>query len=68
MLSLVAANDPWFTADYLKGDCGAFMKDAESSGSRSIVFSDGILQFKHALLESESVQAIVQEFLERHLD
>ena len=68
MLSLVGAKDPWYTAGYLKGDCGAFMKDAESSGSRSVVFSDGILQFKHLLLESESVQAIVREFLERHRD
>ena len=44
------------------------MDDADGSGSRSVVFREGTLQFKHMLLESAKVQAIVQEFLERHLD
>ena len=66
VLALVAANDPWFRADYLQGDCGAFMDDADASGSRSVVFDSGPLQYKHALLESAEVQAIVRDFLERH--
>ncbi len=66
VLALVAANDPWFRADYLQGDCGAFMDDADASGSRSVVFREGPLQYKHALLESADVQAIVRDFLARH--
>ncbi len=42
------------------------MDDADASGSRSVVFREGPLQDKHALLESADVQAIVQDFLARH--
>ena len=62
VLSLVAARDPWFRADYLQGDCGAFVADPESSGSRSVVFDSS----RHELLELSEARHIVKAFLARH--
>jgi dienelactone hydrolase len=62
VLSLVAARDPWFRADYLRGDCGAFMVNPEASGSKSVVFDSS----RHELLELSEARDIVKAFLARH--
>ena len=61
VLSLVAADDPWFRLDFLKGDCGPKMQPA--NGSRSVVF-DGPLAETHELLEHEAPRAALAEFLD----
>ena len=65
VLSLVGENDPWFQAEYLRGDCGRYM--SKTNGSRSVVYRKEPLRNQHALMESEAVQKITLEFLRRHI-
>ena len=64
VLTLVAANDPWFQSPTTKGECTGFLDP--HNGSKSVVYTDETLSHKHALLEKEIVQAEVLEFLEKH--
>jgi len=61
VLSLVGELDPWFQADYLKGDCGKFM--SQKNGSRSIVYKETPLKYRHELLEDSAVKKVVLDFL-----
>ncbi len=64
VLTLVAANDPWFQSPTTKGECTGFLDP--HNGSKSVVYTDETLGQRHALLENEIVQAEVLEFLEKH--
>ncbi|MEM6892009.1 MAG: peptidoglycan-binding protein [Pseudomonadota bacterium] len=66
VLSLVGVNDPWFQADYLRGDCGRFMN--KENGSRSVVYRNGRLSYRHALLEFPEVRAETLAFLSEHFE
>ena len=61
VLSLLAADDPWFQLDVLKGDCGPKM--APGNGSRSVVFSDAELARRHDLLDHPRAQSELKAFL-----
>ena len=65
VLSLVGEKDPWFHADYLRGDCGKFM--STKNGSRSIVYKESPLKYRHELLEDASVQEVVLAFLKSRM-
>jgi hypothetical protein len=63
VLALVGANDPWFRAPVLSGDCGAFMQDRMS---RSIVYSEpDYLNDKHWLSADRDVQREITDFIDR---
>ena len=61
VLSLLAANDPWFQAEWVRGDCGAWMTG--DSGSLSVVYSDPGLEDRHELLEAEKPRNHLVAFL-----
>lgn len=61
VLSLVGADDPWFQAEWLKGDCGAWMRGGNDT--RSIVYSDSPLAGRHELLEEKRPRADLLGFL-----
>ena len=66
VLSLVAADDPWFRLPVLQGDCGAFMP--AGGPMRSVVFSgSGDLSRRHWLSADGTVQATILDFLSRHM-
>ena len=65
VLTLLAANDPWFQNPYTKGECTRFV-NRRNDGSKSIVYTEGDLSYKHGLLEDKAVQAEVLEFLDVH--
>ncbi len=67
VLSLVATGDPWFQSQWTRGHCGSFMGDREATGSRSVVFSEGRLKYRHELLEDRQARRIVMDFLKAHL-
>ena len=67
VLSLVATGDPWFQSQWTRGHCGSFMGDREAGGSRSVVFSEGRLKYRHKLLEDRQARRIVMDFLKAHL-
>lgn len=66
VLSLVGANDPWFTAPHLQGHCGETMR--YDNGSKSVVYTTGKLSYRHELLEFREVQEEVLAFLRQHMD
>ena len=63
VLTLVGSKDPWFQNPWTKGNCTKFIDP--SNGSKSVVYSTGILSTRHELLESREVQETVLEFLGR---
>ncbi len=66
LLTLVAAQDPWFRLPVLQGDCGAFMADRVQS--RSLVVAEPPAMAKaHWLTKDKAIQAEVLAFLKRHL-
>jgi len=65
VLTLVGNKDPWFQNSWTRGDCGAYIN--KNNGSRSIVFSQGKLSARHELLEVQSLQKTVLEFLRKHM-
>jgi len=65
VMSLVASGDPWFKNSWSRGDCGAYIN--RRNGSQSIVLSKGKLSIRHQLLEDQSVQENVLEFLHRYI-
>ncbi|HEX9879701.1 MAG TPA: hypothetical protein VGB25_05865 [Candidatus Binatia bacterium] len=65
VLALVAEDDPWYEdSAWTGGDCSEYLDPA--NGSKSIVFRDGQLSHRHALLENKQVQKIVLQFLNEH--
>ncbi len=64
VLSIVGEKDPWFQNEWSRGHCGNFMKN---ENSQSVVFREGYLSRRHELLEDESVQNIVLDFLKKHI-
>ncbi len=57
-LTLTSQNDPWFQADWARGNCGAFMKGC--AGSRSVVFAaPDPLSGQHYVSERINVQATI---------
>lgn len=65
VLTLVAEGDPWFQNYWTKGDCAEFIN--KENGSRSVVYDQGPLRYKHSLLHNEDVQQLVIAFLQAHL-
>ena len=65
VLTLVAEGDPWFQNYWTKGDCTEFIN--KENGSRSVVYDQGPLRYKHSLLDSGVVQQVVISFLQAHL-
>lgn len=65
VLTLLAVNDPWFQNPYTRGECTGYV-NRRKDGSKSIVYTQGSLSQKHALLEDEGVQAEVLKFLKVH--
>ena len=64
VLALVGADDPWFRAPVLKGDCGAFMHGA---AQHSIVYhSPNYLAGKHWLSSDPEVRETIIGFIRRH--
>ena len=64
VLALVGADDPWFRAPVLNGDCGAFMHGA---AQQSIVFrKPNYLAGKHWLSGDPHVQKKIIGFIRRH--
>lgn len=64
VMSLVAKHDPWFQADWARGECGAFMHPDNTSVS--IQIKDGSLAHQHGLLEAPALQSKVLAFLHTH--
>ena len=64
VLTLVGLEDPWFQSPWLKGSCARFLN--KSNGSRSVVYSEGYLRWRHELLEDKGVQKTVIDFLKEH--
>jgi dienelactone hydrolase len=63
VLALVGANDPWFRAPALRGDCGLFMQDG--GRQRSIVYSPpNPLSSRHWLSFDPGVQQTILAFIE----
>jgi hypothetical protein len=63
-LALVADQDPWFQNPWTRGSCCRYINS--KNGSRSVVYSTGLLMSKHSLLDDSDVQALVLEFLRSH--
>ncbi len=66
VLTLVGSKDPWFQNPYTNGECTGFLD--KRNGSKSVVFKKGDLSYKHELLEDQSVQKIVKEFLQKYIN
>ncbi len=64
VMSLVAKYDPWFQADWARGECGAFMHP--DNGSVSIQIEEGDLAYAHGLLEASVMQSKVLAFLRKN--
>jgi dienelactone hydrolase len=64
VLALVADQDPWFQNPWTRGSCCRYINS--KNGSRSVVYSTGLLMSKHSLLDDSDVQALVLEFLRSH--
>lgn len=62
LLTLVAAEDPWFQLPILRGDCGAFMQDRPQSRSM-VVEEPPQLAVSHWLTKDEALQQEVLRFL-----
>ncbi|TDK41384.1 hypothetical protein [Antarcticimicrobium luteum] len=61
VLSLVGADDPWFRAPVLHGECGAFMQGPEQ---RAIVYrAPSHLAGKHWLSSDRDVQKTILDFI-----
>ena len=66
VLTLVAKNDPWFQNEWTKGDCTKSL--SKKNGSKSVVYSDGELAWRHELLGLLAPQQEVLEFLRTQLN
>lgn len=66
VLTLVAKNDPWFQNEWTKGDCTKFLN--KNNGSKSVIYSDGELAWRHELLDLLAPQQEVLEFLQAQLN
>lgn len=64
VMSLVAKYDPWFQADWARGECGKFMHP--NNGSVSIEIEQGQLAYGHGLLQAPALQTKVLTFLDQH--
>ena len=60
VLALLAADDPWYRAWWLRGDCGDF---ASAPGSRSVVFREPPLAGTHFLLQHGAARRELLDFL-----
>lgn len=65
VLTLLGAGDPWHQNKWTKGECAPFLNT--ENGSKSIVYDTGELSHKHGLLEFQSAQQDVLEFLHESL-
>jgi poly(3-hydroxybutyrate) depolymerase len=64
-LTMTSQDDPWFRADWARGDCGAFMQGRP--GSRSVVFRQpDPLSAQHYVSGGAEVQATILKFLREH--
>ena len=61
VLSIVAANDPWYTASFFEGDCGSFISD--TNGSQSEIINYPPWMDSHALFEAPEISEIIRNFL-----
>ena len=65
VLSLLGSKDPWFQNPYTNGECTNFLN--KKNGSKSIVYRNGRLSYKHELLEDDEAKKPVIEFLQKHI-
>ena len=61
VLTLLADQDPWYTASFHQGDCGEFMNT--NNGSLSYVVDYAPLRTRHELWENPEIQEIILTFL-----
>lgn len=66
VLTLVGSGDPWYQDQWSKGDCARFLN--AGNGSKSIVYSEGAMATEHGLLEFQTAQKAVLDFLQENLD
>ena len=66
VLTLVGDKDPWFQNSWTRGNCKSSLN--KLNGSKSIVYTDGNLSYRHELLENKDVQETVLEFLQTHIN
>ncbi len=66
LLTLVAADDPWFRLPILAGDCGAYMQDRTQARSL-VVREPANLAASHWLTKDKAIQAEVLDFLKGNL-
>lgn len=64
VLTLLAEHDPWFSNSWNTGNCERFIDT--TNGSKSVVFTQVGIRGRHGLLELETVQKIVLDFLTHH--
>ena len=64
VLTLLGEKDPWFQNYNNRGSCDLYLN--QSNGSRSVVYTEGHLRYRHELLESKAVQKVVLDFLNTH--
>lgn len=65
VLALVAEKDPWFQNPWTRGECGPFLNP--DNGSRSVVYREGELAWRHELLDLRAPQQEVLDFLKEHV-
>lgn len=66
VLTLVGEADPWYQDRWTRGNCAGFQNPG--NGSRSIVYRDGEMASSHGLLEFDTAQKDVLDFLRARLD
>ena len=64
VLTLVASKDPWFQKPSTRGSCEVFLN--KSNGSKSVVYSKGVLSKQHGLLGNRKPRKTVLKFLRLH--
>lgn len=65
VLTLLGSNDPWFQNANTNGECTQYLNNR--NGSRSVVYGEGNLSYRHELFEDKSVQQTVFDFLKSHI-
>ena len=66
VLTLLGERDPWHQNRWTRGNCAQFLNS--TNGSKSIVYRNGVLADNHGLLEFDTAQQDVLDFLRENLD
>lgn len=65
VLTLLAADDPWFPGPPTKGDCGYAID--RTNGSKSVIYTEAPMSHVHEVLDFAQARAEVLEFLKAHV-